>query len=291
MAAVATGGAMGVGVGLILAGLVGLHFGWRAAFYFAAAPGLLLALLAFGLREPLRGAAELRGPKLAHSRDAGVRAFAGLLRVRTYAAVLAAGALGFFGLGAFGLVPLYLHRRFGLDIAQAGALVGIPSLLGGAVGPVVGGWLLDWRGRRSSRAAVEVGCIAWMVTAVAIGIGLSAGSVAVFEAGLTVSAFGTSAAILAHFVAIQNVILPSLRASAESMVFTFGRLFGALGPLSVGVVSDLAHRNLGLGLVLLTPTAFLLCAACYAVALGSMKRDVDAMEESWAQREATPLPS
>jgi predicted MFS family arabinose efflux permease len=275
-----------VGGGLILAGLIGLHFGWRTAFYFAAGPGLVLALLAFALREPLRGAAELRGPKLAHASDAGLGAFARLLRIRTYAAVLAAGAFGFFGLGAFQLVPLYVHRRFGLDIAQTGALVGIPSLLGGALGPPLGGWLLDWRGRQSARAAVEAGFIAWLVTGVATAIWLSARSVAVFEAALIVSAFGTSAAILTHFVAIQNVILPSLRASAESMVFTFGRLFGALGPLSVGVVSDLAHRNLGLSLLLLTPTAFLLCAACYALALGSMKRDVEAMEASWAGRVA-----
>jgi len=128
-----------------------------------------------------------------------------------------------------------------------------------------------------------VGFIALLVSGVASIIVFSARSVAVFEAAAILAIFGTSAAVLALLVVFQNVTLPSLRASATSMSISFGRAFGALGPLAVGIVSDLAHRDLGLSLLLLTPTVFLLGAACFALALGSMKRDVEAMEESWAR--------
>jgi MFS family permease len=58
------GTALGIAVGFAGGGYVAEHFGWRRAFLFAALPGLICALLAFTLREPLRGAAEKVGPRL-----------------------------------------------------------------------------------------------------------------------------------------------------------------------------------------------------------------------------------
>jgi MFS family permease len=291
LAMIITAGGLGVGGGFIVGGAVGLHFGWRWVFYVAAAPGLLLALLALTMREPLRGAAESRGPKVAVARDAGFRAFARLLRIRSYVAVLVAAGCSFFGIAVFNLVPLYVHRRFGLNIAQAGSLVGIPTLIGVAVGTPLGGWLVDWRGRRSSRAAAEVGFGGLLVTGVATVIMLSAAAVPTFAAALVVTVLFSSTAILASVVVFQNVIQPSLRASAVSMNLTSGRLFGALGPLAVGLVSDLTGRNLGVSLLLILPAIYILGAACFALALGSMKRDVETMEETWARREPTPVPA
>lgn len=275
---------LGAAAGLILGGVVGLHFGWRWAFYFAAVPGLVLALLAFKMREPLRGASESAGPKLAIVHDAGISAWGGLFRIRTYAAVLAAGAAIYFGLSVYMLVPLYLHRHFGLNLAQAGALVGIPLLFGVVVGYPVSGWLIDWRSRRSPRAPVETGCVGMAVTGVAAIVMFSARSVMVLEVGAILFVLFGSAAILASYVVFQNVIQPSMRASAVSINITIGRLFGALGPLVVGLASDVAFHDLGLSLLLLTPAVYFLGAACFALALGSMKRDVETMEESWALR-------
>jgi MFS family permease len=242
---------------------------------------LALALLAFTMREPLRGAAEIAGPKLTTVQDAGIRARARLFRIRTYVAVLAAGAAIYFGLAVYMLVPLYLHRRFGLNLAQAGALVGIPLLFGVVVGNSVSGWLIDWRGRRSPG---EIGCVGMGVTGVAAIVMFSARSVPAFEAGAILFVLFGSAAILASNVALQNVIQPSLRASAVSMYITFARVVGALGPLGVGVVSDRALHDLGLSLLLVTPTMYFLGAACFAIAVRSMKRDVETMEEGWAER-------
>jgi MFS family permease len=289
LAAIIAAGGLGFGGGLILGGAVGLHFGWRWVFYFAAAPGLLLALLAFSLREPLRGAAESRGPKVAVARDSGLRSFARLLRIRSYAAVLVAAGCTFFGIAVFNLVPLYVHRRFGLNIAQAGALVGIPALIGIVVGTPLGGWLVDWRGRRSSRAAAEVGLVGLLVTSVGTLIQFTSTSVPVFAAAGVVNVLFSSIAILASAVVFQNVIQPSLRASAVSMNLTSGRLFGALGPLAVGLVSDLTGRNLGLSLLFILPAVYLVGAGCYALALASMKGDVERMEETWAQRDVPPV--
>jgi MFS family permease len=240
---------------------------------------------------PLRGASESAGPKLAIVQDAGISALARLLRIRTYAAVLVAGAAIYFGLSVYMLVPLYIHRRFGINLAQAGALVGIPLVVGVVVGNSLFGWLIDWRGRRSQRGPVEIGFLGMAATGVAAIVMFSARSVAVFEVGAVLFVLFGSAAILASNVVFQNVIQPSLRARAVSINITFGRLFGALGPLVAGVISDALLHDLGLSLLLLAPTIYFLGAACFALAMGSMKRDAETMEEAWALRAGPRRPA
>src|SRR5947207_1770237 len=46
---------IGSALGYVLGGTVDSHFGWRAAFFVAGVPGLLLALLAFAVPDPPRG--------------------------------------------------------------------------------------------------------------------------------------------------------------------------------------------------------------------------------------------
>src|SRR3954469_3540776 len=46
---------IGSAAGYILGGLVDQHFGWRAAFWIAGAPGLLLSLLVLLVKDPPRG--------------------------------------------------------------------------------------------------------------------------------------------------------------------------------------------------------------------------------------------
>lgn len=287
VAAVATVGGLGIGGGLIIGGLVGQHLGWRAAFFLAGVPGLGLAMLALTMHEPLRGEAESAGPKVFASPEAGLRSFLGLLRIRTFAAAVAAAALAQFGFAVIGFLPLYLSQRFGLSLSQVGVLVGAPQLLAAVVmGPLIG-VLIDWRARRTARAAVEVS-IAGLLLAAAGMLGMfTASSVAVYAAAEVVFAITAGITVLATPVILQNVIAPTLRASAGSIQLTISRLVGsALSPIAIGVVSDLLHSNLGLSMLLLGPVAFAVAAGC--LAMSSMERDVEAMEASWAARQPVP---
>src|SRR5260370_1558633 len=47
---------VGSALGIVLGGLIGHHFGWRAAFFVAGAPGMLLAAAVLWLPDPPRGA-------------------------------------------------------------------------------------------------------------------------------------------------------------------------------------------------------------------------------------------
>lgn len=77
------GTAIGIAVGFAGGGLIAAAYGWRAAFFVTAAPGLVFAILAFRLREPLRGAAESVGPAIAHASEASLHMLVKLLRIPT----------------------------------------------------------------------------------------------------------------------------------------------------------------------------------------------------------------
>src|SRR5438132_7221301 len=52
---------LGSALGYVVGGLVGEHFGWRAAFFVAGAPGTVLAFVLLLLVEPRRGARDAAG--------------------------------------------------------------------------------------------------------------------------------------------------------------------------------------------------------------------------------------
>ncbi len=54
---------IGSAAGYVLGGLIDQHFGWRAAFFVAGGPGLLLALACLRLEDPPRGAQDDSGPR------------------------------------------------------------------------------------------------------------------------------------------------------------------------------------------------------------------------------------
>src|SRR5437899_11342668 len=94
------GSTVGIALGFAGGGFIAEKLGWRAAFFFAAVPGLLFAVLAFQMREPLRGAAEARGAAVARTADASFRKFIDLMRIPTLRATIIAQTLLFFVLAS-----------------------------------------------------------------------------------------------------------------------------------------------------------------------------------------------
>src|SRR5947207_5004572 len=92
---------VGSAAGYVLGGLVDQHFGWRAAFWIAGAPGLLLALLVLLVKDPPRGLHDAPAPEQAPTR--WTAAYRDLFRNRPFiltalgygAYTFALGGLGF----------------------------------------------------------------------------------------------------------------------------------------------------------------------------------------------------
>jgi MFS family permease len=288
------GSTIGIAVGFAGGGFIAEKYGWRTAFYFAAIPGLLFALLAFAFREPLRGSAEKQGPAVEQTKDMSLRKFIDLLRIPTLRATILAQTLLFFVLAsnAFWL-PTVLQRRFGMTESGAGLLSGVVIVVGGLIGTLAGGWLADRRASKTPTAHLEVGIVGFLAGAVLITIALlspmSIGPIPIF-----VPVFLATVVCLylyaGPFTALsQNVVSPALRASAVTMTLLVAHVLGdSHSTYDVGLISDWLGGNLQAALLITSPTLLILAAIAAATGLRTAKHDTEAMETEWAARPAEP---
>jgi MFS transporter, Spinster family, sphingosine-1-phosphate transporter len=288
----AAGTAVGIAVGFAGGGIVASLIGWRAAFYLTAIPGLIFAALAFGLREPLRGAAEKGGPQTRQPTTIRWRTFVGLLQIPTLRATIAAETALFFVLGgaAFWL-PTYLSRRFEIGTGAAGTLAGGVLVVGLLAGSLLGGTIADRLTiRRGSASNLPVGIAGFLAGAVFVALALLMPSLVLF-----VPMFLLGAACLylynGPYTAIkQNVVLPTVRASAVTLALLIEHLLGdSYAPWAIGKLSDALH-SLQLALLILLPPLLLLAAL---LALSGVRHEEDdgrLMETRWAAAGVTAEP-
>src|SRR2546423_11869105 len=100
---------VGSALGYIVGGLADRYLGWRAAFFVAGIPGLVLAALVLRLYDPPRGAQDLDAP--VRAAPAAAAAFAALLRNRPYVLTVLGYAAYTFAIGALAFwTPSFLER-------------------------------------------------------------------------------------------------------------------------------------------------------------------------------------
>jgi len=140
-----SGIAIGAGLAFFLGGWLGQYYGWRLAFYALGFPGLVVAVLAYFLREEPRGKTEVAGTKYT-SRDWKILFKSVPLRYH------------YLGYGCFGLAannlsfwgPTFVTRVYKLDLLTIGFYGGLLTLFVGVPGTILGGYLAD-RFRRFGR--------------------------------------------------------------------------------------------------------------------------------------------
>lgn len=136
-----------------LAGAASLQFtgGWRPAFWWAGAPGLLLAGALLFLREPARGEADALevGEPVGAPAKPTAREVANLFRLWDFNLVLLGYTAYTFALGAFAFwAPTFLSRTHGIPLKNASLFFGGTLVVTGLVGTLLGGFLATaWQKR------------------------------------------------------------------------------------------------------------------------------------------------
>ena len=285
---------MGTLFGLGAGAWIAHQYGWRTAFIVMAVPGILAALLLrWTCVEPLRGtwdAPEASQTESAQPKQPLREILLEVWRTPGFAWIAVAGML--FGLAGYGLGiwgTAFLVRTHGLNLRDAGILVGLTGGVAAIFGALLSGWLTDKLVARDPRWQMGVPIVG---TAIAIPLGMAyllwpAGDVWQIGTLKVPVAMGFSLLFSVFavwwtapsYAAITTLVGASRRATSVA-VYNLGLTVCGigLGPFSVGVLSDLLTPAYGplalrwalvivMGGFVLAMVALILAARPYARAL------------------------
>ncbi len=242
-----TGIYFGILIGFLMGGYLNQSLGWRTAFFVIGIPGLAFSLLFYiSVKEPLRGATDLN-----MAPGSGSPGFAQVLKLlyskKTFVYLAIATALHVFCI--YGLVnwsASFLIRLHGMKTAETGVSLGLILGFGGVIGTFGGGYLTDRFGKLNKQWYLKIPGYA-----IFISILFAAGALFLNNTFLSLTCLGICVSLhsmyLGPSIAVVHSLVPaSMRALSSAILFLVLNLVGlGLGPLTVGVVSDLLAPTLG----------------------------------------------
>lgn len=219
--------------------MVAQAYGWRYAFYVAAIPGFILALLlALTVKEPERGAHD----RIAADKQAVPPLSALFVRMwqrRSLAHLLAGSTIASmtgFAVNAF--LAAFLLRRFGFSLRDAGVISGLIASLPASLSVFGSGWLADRWGRRDARYYGWIPGISLLIAAPLYALAVTRDDATTAIALLTLSAIVQYCYLGPTAGVFQNMMHPRMRASSaafNSLVYSL--IGGAVGPMLIGGLS------------------------------------------------------
>jgi MFS transporter, Spinster family, sphingosine-1-phosphate transporter len=275
---------VGSALGFLLGGYVGQRYGWRAAFFVAGAPGLLLGLLAFRMHEPARGAGD--GASAAHQHQFDLGGLRRLLSNQSFVYTTLGMAAMTFALGGMAYwMPTFFARVRGLPLDDANALFGGITVAAGLVGTFLGGWLGDWLLKRTDRAYLLVSGVGMLLGVPAAYVGLTSPDRAVYLPAIFVAEVMVFLNTGPANAVLVSVVMPEIRASAIALsIFVFHLLGDVPSPILIGKASDWTG-SLEKAL-LLTTVAMGASGIFYLLGTRTLGRDTERVLETVRAREA-----
>jgi MFS family permease len=236
----------GIFLAYISAGAIGAKFGWRAAFWFACVPGLILALLALRIPEPVRGALDV-GRVVTSARDVVKSPYAAVLSLPTMWWIILSGIFHNFNMYAINSFnTAFLQRFHEMSLRDAANVSAISVGAVGAIGLLAGGWLADKMRakRRNGRLVLSAGAMAVAAPCIFLAINQPKGAITAYVLLMTMGTITMFVYYATVYAAIQDVIEPRLRGTAVAIYFCCMYILGAsLGPVGTGLLSDhFAHK-------------------------------------------------
>jgi len=239
---------VGAALGYLTGGMLGPRYGWRAPFFIAALPGVLIAIFFWiFVREPKRGAADSLAPTLNRSTVRGI------FRNPAYWAGSLGMAMMVFSMGGISVwLPTFFYRYGGYSLEMSNQLIGGITVVDGIVGTWVGGWLAQRWLRHDHRAL-------YLLSAISAGLTIPFAAAAFFGP----RGFLLPAVFVAEFflflntgplnTAIVNSIAAPVRSTAIALnLFIIHALGDASSPRIIGKISDHSSLRMGLGVTLVS---------------------------------------
>jgi MFS family permease len=286
---------LGLPFGLVLAfftvGPIVEAFGsWRAPFFVAAIPGLILAVIVFFIREPVRGASEKHQVEQKEVKSP-IRK---ILSIKTMWWIILSGvSVNFAAYAGNGFLVVLLLRYYELPISDASIITGLIVGVTGLIGLTLGGYVSDAVHKRSETGRLKYGATCLLVAAISIFMALTQdkNGLVIFSILFGVGWLTYYSYYTTVYPALQDVVEPRLRGTAMAIYFAGQYLLGgAFGTVVVGGLSDYfanaamladnvtdmsnTHRAIGLhDAMYVIPVAMLITAVFVFLATLNFKKD------------------
>lgn len=230
---------LGALIGSAGGALIAQAYGWRAAFWIAAVPGLILGvLLALFVSEPERGRHDTLSdpdevPPFTH-------VIARIWRRHSLRHLLiGSGLASMVGFGLNGFLAAYLLRRHGFDLGSAGVVAGLISAVPGTISVLGAGWITDRMGKADARWYAALPGIALLLSAPVYALAITRESAMLMIALLSLAALVQYCYLGPTAAVFQNMMHPRMRASSTAITGLVYTLLGSgLGPVILGALSD-----------------------------------------------------
>jgi MFS family permease len=228
---------VGSAIGFVLGGVLGEHYGWRAAFLAVGLPGILVAALALLMKDPVRGAFDDKPPEPV-SWPVALKALA---KNRIYVFTVVGYTLVTFATGGIAdWFATFLSRVRGMQLSEADLAIGVSAVVGGLVGTALGGYLADKLAKKTRQPYLAISGLAMIpavvLTVIALFVVRAPMAIVgcVLFAQLFLWAYNSPVNAL-----LVNSVEPGLRARAFGLSILCIHLFGdVLSPPLIGMVSD-----------------------------------------------------
>jgi len=233
---------VGSAAGFLLGGALERAFGWRAAFYAVGLPGIVLALLALRVPDPIRGATEEPSP-FGRGQGEGLNlrtTLSSLFHNPTYVGTVLGYAAYTFALGGLALfMPTYFERVRGLELSHADFIVGSVTVLAGLSGTFLGGYLGDWTAARVKHGQLWLSGASSIAAVIPAWLALTVASSPTYIVWFFVAEFLLFLSTGPVNVVIVGAVHPGVRAMAMAVsIFVIHLLGDAISPPIIGWLAD-----------------------------------------------------
>ena len=230
-----------VGMPAVTLPVIGQIASWRLTFLIVGLPGLLVGLLLYTVREPLRRnllrTAEGQASRL--SLNEALREIRS--RWRSVAgACVALSAQAACNYAVFAWAPTYFERVHKWERATIGLTLGVMILAVGIVGVYAGGKLCDrWIRRGIHEAPLKVGVVATVWAGVFFGLAMSMPDLKWLLALMVPAQFFLALPVGSSYAALQLIVPNQLRGQVSALLFFTISLGGqTIGPFLPGFLND-----------------------------------------------------
>ena len=230
---------IGIFLSNFLSGMIAKKYGWRPTFFVAAVPGLILAVLAFAIKEPKRGGAEVF-QVVGHQQKGSP--YWRVLSIPTMWWIIASGALHNFNAYAVNaFMPAFLGRYHGMDLGQANKVAAFVIGAVGVAGLLLGGLAADRVAKTRANGRLLLAAVSLLVSTPLVYLALERpkGDIVSFMVLMGSGWMLIYVYYVTVYSAVQDVVEPGLRATAMALYFfAMYVLGGSFGTSIIGMLSD-----------------------------------------------------